>query len=94
MVGAAIGAHERRGAERFVQEVFWRSYFKGHLETRPSIWTDYQRQVAEAHERLAANFGLRRSYGEAVEGRTGIDGFDDWARRLTGEGWLHNHGRM
>ena len=93
-VQAAIKAHGRSGAERFVQEVFWRSYFKGHLETRPSIWTDYQHQVAEAHERLAANSGLRRSYAEAVEGRTGIEGFDDWAQQLTAEGWLHNHARM
>ena len=37
VIAAAIDAHGRRGAERFVEEVVWRSYFKGHLETRPLI---------------------------------------------------------
>ena len=77
-----------------MQEVFWRTYFKGHLETRPSIWADYRRQVADDHARLESNSGLRRTYAEAVEGRTGIAGFDDWARELAVRGWLHNHARM
>ena len=94
VVAAALNAHGSGGAERFVQEVFWRAYFKGHLETRPTIWTDYLRHVAEAHERLDANSGLRRTYAQALEGRTGIDGFDDWVRQLTMDGWLHNHVRM
>ena len=93
-VAAAVGAHGRAGAERFVQEVFWRSYFKGHLETRPSIWADYLHQVEDGRARLAASSGMRRVYDEAVQGRTGIDGFDDWARELAEHGWLHNHTRM
>lgn len=93
-IAVAIGAHGRRGVEKFTQEVFWRSYFKGHLETRPSIWNDYLRQVTEGHACLDANAGLRRAYTQAVEGRTGIEGFDDWARELAEQGWLHNHARM
>lgn len=35
-------------SEKFVQEVFWRSYFKGGLEHNPHIWpSDY----------IAARFG-------------------------------------
>ena len=42
-------AHDAHGAtaEKFVSEVFWRTYFKGHLETHPTIWTDYLRLAAE-----------------------------------------------
>ena len=29
-----------------------------------------------------------------MAGRTGIDGFDHWARELAEIGWLHNHARM
>jgi len=90
----AAGAAHGPAAEKFVQEVFWRGYFKGHLETRPALWTGYQRLAAEGRATLAANSGLRLAYERAVEGRTGIDGFDDWARELTGTNWLHNHTRM
>ncbi|AWN35967.1 deoxyribodipyrimidine photolyase [Methylobacterium radiodurans] len=89
-------ARETHGgaAEKFVSEVFWRTYFKGYLETHPTTWTDYLRLVAEGEARLAANSGLRRTYENAIEGRTGIEGFDDWARELVEVGWLHNHTRM
>ena len=93
VVDAARTAHGP-AAEKFVQEVFWRTYFKGHLETRPWLWTDYQRLVADGHDRLAREAGLRRAYEQAVEGRTGIDCFDDWAAELAGRNWLHNHTRM
>lgn len=91
---AAFDAYGDRGAEKFVSEVFWRTYFKGHLETHPEAWTGYLRGVDEARSRLDAEPGLRRTYDRAVEGRTGIDGFDDWAVQLVEEGWLHNHARM
>ncbi len=92
-VRAARDAHGP-AAEKFVQEVFWRSYFKGHLETRPWLWTDYRRRLEADKARLAAEAGLRTAYERAVDGRTGIDGFDDWARELAEENWLHNHTRM
>ncbi len=94
VVGAALAAHGVQAAEKFVEEVFWRSYFKGYLETHPSIWTDAVDTAEAEHDRLAANAGLRRAYDEAISGRTGIEGFDDWAIERTKPGWLHNHTRM
>ncbi len=93
VVDAARAAHGPV-AEKFVQEVFWRGYFKGYLETRPELWADYRRLVAEGQAQLAENSGLRFAYERAVAGRTGIDGFDDWTRELTQTNWLHNHTRM
>ena len=81
-------------AQKFVEEVFWRSYFKGHMETRPALWDDYRRQVVEGRAQAAENAGLRRGLAEAEEGRTGIDGFDEWAEELVAHNWLHNHARM
>ncbi len=92
-VSAALSAHGE-GATKYVQEVFWRSYFKGYLEIRPWVWADYKRLVEEGRQDLAASSGLRTAYREAVEGRTGIDAFDDWARALVAQNWLHNHTRM
>jgi deoxyribodipyrimidine photo-lyase len=94
VVAAADRAFGDGGAEKFVSEVFWRTYFKGHLETHPAAWVDYCTLAVAGHDRLAAEPGLRRTYATAVEGRTGIDGFDDWARELVATGWLHNHARM
>ena len=93
VVDAVVGVQGGR-AQKFIEEVFWRSYFKGHLETRPVLWDNYRELVAEAQGRVAANAGLRRALAEAEEGRTGIDGFDDWAHELVAHNWLHNHARM
>ena len=68
-VDAALAAHGPAEADRFVQEVFWRGYFKGHLETRPGLWTDYLRLVEQGRNRLAAESGLRRVFEDAVAGR-------------------------
>jgi len=94
VVEAAIAAHGEEGAEKFVTEVFWRTYFKGHLETHPEAWTGYLTQLEAQRRRMEAEPGLRRTYAAAVEGRTGIAGFDDWAHELLATGWLHNHARM
>lgn len=91
---AALRAFGDHGAEKFVAEVFWRTYFKGHLETHPEAWSRYREGVATARERVAANAGLRRTYEQAIAGATGIDGFDAWAGELVDRGWLHNHTRM
>jgi deoxyribodipyrimidine photo-lyase len=36
----------------------------------------------------------RSTLEAALAGRTGIEGFDDWARELVTTGYLHNHARM
>ena len=94
VVAAATSSFGDDGAGKFVSEVFWRTYFKGQLETYPSAWTGYLALAAEGHERLDAEPGVRRTYEAAVEGQTGIDCFDAWARELVETGWLHNHARM
>jgi deoxyribodipyrimidine photo-lyase len=93
-IAAAIAAHGAEAAAKFVEEIFWRAYFKGYLETHPAIWKRYLGLVAQGEAALAASSGLRRGYDDAVAGRTGIEGFDDWARDLVETGWLHNHARM
>lgn len=91
---AALEAHGPRAAEKFVQEVIWRTYWKGWLEMRPEVWTRYLAERDAARTEVEGNAGLRTALAQAVEGRTGIEGFDDWARELVETGWLHNHARM
>ena len=94
VIKAAVDRHGASPAEKFVSEVLWRSYWKGFLEMRPGLWAGYQAGVRRGLDRVAAEAGLRQQWQHACEGRTGIDGFDHWARALVATGWLHNHARM
>ncbi|MEO1252417.1 MAG: FAD-binding domain-containing protein [Pseudomonadota bacterium] len=89
-----LATHSLSAAEKFVQEVFWRGYFKGWLEHRPAVWTRYKQNLIALVDRLESDALLERRYAEAVEGRTGIECFDVWARELIATGYLHNHARM
>jgi deoxyribodipyrimidine photo-lyase len=86
VVAAVLSRHSGAVAEKFVQEVLWRTYWKGWLEMRPEVWTRF------VDERAATP--TNRYVAAAEAGNTGIDGFDDWARELTETGYLHNHARM
>ena len=94
VLATVIAAHGFNVAEKFVHEVFWRTYFKGWLEQRPSVWALYQRDLLSACKRLANDEGLEIRFYEAVNGNTGIDCFDHWARELVTTGYIHNHARM
>jgi len=91
---AVLDRHSLAGAEKFIQEVFWRGYFKGWLEQRPLVWQSYKQNVVRLIDGLDKDAPLARRYDEAISGRTGIDCFDAWTRELIGTGYLHNHARM
>ena len=91
---AILARHAPSAAEKFIQEVFWRTYFKGWLEQHPTVWTAYQKGLTRALEEMEANLAMASSYRSAVTGATGIDGFDQWSRELVETGYLHNHSRM
>lgn len=86
--------HSLSGAEKFIQEVFWRSYFKGWLEQRPTVWMDYKSDLFDLLERGARCSDFRSRYEEAINGNTGVDCFDQWVQELIVTGYLHNHSRM
>jgi deoxyribodipyrimidine photo-lyase len=93
VIAAATEAHGT-AAEKFIHEVFWRTYFKGHLEQHPELWQEYRQSLLDAQERLSGNRGLARLYAEAIGGQTGLACLDTWSRDLVQNGWLHNHVRM
>jgi deoxyribodipyrimidine photo-lyase len=93
VIEAVQRAHPR-GAETFLAEVWWRTYWKGWLELRPGVWSAYRQGVQAGLNRLAVEPGLAARAEAAMLGETGIDGFDHWARELAATGYLHNHARM
>lgn len=80
--------------EKFIQEIFWRGYFKGWLEQHPTVWTAYKREVSRLIAVIDADKDLAHRYQQAVNGNTGIECFDVWSRELVEFGYLHNHARM
>ncbi len=76
--------------EKFIQEVLWRVYWKGWLELRPNVWTDYLKELKDIKENLKDN----KDYLDATEGKTSIECFNQWVNELKEFNYLHNHTRM
>ncbi len=94
LVAAALREHGYESAEKFIQEVCWRTYWKGWLELRPDVWNDYRRSVRAGLATIEADERVAAQWRDATSGTTGIECFDTWARELTETGYLHNHARM
>lgn len=86
--------HSPSAAEKFIQEILWRTYWKGVLERRPALWARYKTSVKTGWNRIQSEAGLRADWEAACTGNTGIDCFDHWAKELVETGYLHNHARM
>ena len=72
--------------EKYIQEIFWRVYWKGWLELRPQVWTDFIEDLKGLKE--------DESYKKAINGETQIECFNDWVKELKENNYLHNHTRM
>lgn len=94
VVSAVLEQHSTEQAEKFIQEVFWRTYWKGWLQQRPEVWQAFRAECSTERLRIEANSQLSKTLDAAETGYTGIDGFDDWVRELRTTGYLHNHVRM
>lgn len=94
VVRAACNAHGLQAAEKFVSEVFWRTYWKGWLESRPALWQSFLAEQAAILAHLDETPELKIRYQQAIRGETGIDCFDAWTRELRETGFLHNWARM
>ncbi len=72
--------------EKYIQEIFWRVYWKGWLELRPQVWTDFIEDLKGLKE--------DENYEKAINGETQIECFNDWVKELKENNYLHNHTRM
>ncbi len=94
VVSAVFEEHGLDAGEKFISEVFWRTYWKGWLEQRPSVWTAYNKAVEHELQRTDRDPGRMTRLSEAAAGSSGIDCFDAWAAELNDTGYLHNWARM
>ena len=84
VVRAVLERHKQYAVEKFLQEVCWRSYWKGWLESRPGVWRDYADADSVADPRAKA----------LCDGTSGCEAMDACARELVQTGYMHNHARM
>jgi len=78
--------HPFQKVDKYVQEIFWRIYWKGWLELRPKVWSDFIEDLKGINE--------DDNYKRAINGETQIKCFNDWVTELKENNYLHNHTRM
>ena len=76
--------------EKFIQEIMWRTFWKGWMELRPDVWTVYLSELNQIRDKYKND----QDYKKAVEGRTEIQCFNEWVGELKENNYLHNHARM
>ncbi len=94
VIRAVLSKHRISAADKFVQEVCWRTYWKGWLEQRPTVWSEYLSELSREQEKIEKYKDAAARYAAAVTGETGIAAFDAWSKELVETGYIHNHARM
>ena len=81
-----LSTHPHQKVEKYIQEIFWRVYWKGWLELRPKVWSDFIEDLKIIEE--------NENYQKAINAQTDIQCFNDWVQELKENNYLHNHTRM
>ena len=72
--------------DKFIDEIFWRIYWRGWLEMRPKVWDDFVYSLGKIEK--------NQNYFEAIDGKTNIICFNEWIDEIKQYNYLHNHTRM
>ncbi len=78
--------YKGNNVNKFIEEVYWRIYWKGCLENKPCIWENFITKNIDNYD--FAN------YERAINGETNIPYFNSWVKELKTHNYLHNHTRM
>ena len=81
-----LSKHPYQKVEKYIQEIFWRVYWKGWLELRPKVWSDFVEDLKKIEE--------NENYQKAINAQTNIECFNDWVQELKENNYLRNHTRM
>jgi deoxyribodipyrimidine photo-lyase len=79
--------------EKFIQEVYWRRYWKNWLSLRPQVWTQYLDELAVLQNDPSME-ATRARAARCEDGESPIAIMNHFARELIATGYLHNHARM
>ena len=94
LISNVLTSHSRSAAFKFIQEIFWRTYWKGWLEHRPAVWDRFEVEVQSEFAKLKQVPVKNKIFEQAIGGSTEIAIFNSWVNELKETGYLHNHARM
>ena len=94
LISNVLTSHSRSAAFKFIQEIFWRTYWKGWLEHRPAVWDRFEVEVQSEFAKLELVPVKNKIFEQAIGGSTEIAIFNSWVNELKETGYLHNHARM
>ena len=86
IISCVLKKYKLRQVEKYIQEVFWRIYWKGWLENRPKVWSDFVKDCSDIKKHIGVD--------EAILGKTKINCFNEWVHEIKEYNYLHNHTRM
>jgi deoxyribodipyrimidine photo-lyase len=87
---AVLAHHPQHQCSKFIDELFWRCYWKSWLECHPSVWQGYCAQLTQDRQNYAGN----PLYIDCCQARAPIACMNIWLEELKSTGYLHNHARM
>ncbi len=90
IIKKALNKYSYSKIEKFIQEVLWRTYWKGWLERRPTVWTSY----VNDYNSLISKYKNDQTYNRVINSESNIECMNDWVSELKETGYLHNHTRM
>ena len=78
VISKSLGKFSFSKNEKFIQEVLWRTYWKGWMELRSGVWDDYLIDLKKVKE----EFKDDKNYLNAIKGNTEIECFNEWVNEL------------
>ncbi len=78
--------------EKLVQEIVWRTYWKGWLENNPEVWIHYLSSLPRIIEGCTEE--VAEGVNAVARGTSSLTCMNDWSNELSSTGYLHNHKRM
>ena len=67
----------KNSSDKFIQEVLWRTYWKGWLELRNEVWLDYKESTELELDNIY-HTELAEKYEQAINGKTKLEPYDEW----------------
>jgi len=78
--------YQPKNVNKFIEEIYWRIYWKGWMENRPNVWRDFISRKDYEYD--------NETYKKAINGNSELGFFNSWVNELKTYNYLHNHTRM